>query len=200
MPAELRVLWRLTAGDNGVDGTGCLPGNKALMPLDAVPVFYREQLEHQADQDTLNARRAEGDRVTVWKAFCIPVISFGPADRTSGLYLDTESGFLGHPRPYLERPPPLHQAFCLRPQPLDLRRNRLQAQGRGQLLAPHTLPGCIRLQHGHDPLVVRRQDRRCHALGPAGHQRSRHRTHHRFRDRDRPASTSATVTRASARR
>ncbi len=76
-----------------------------------------------------------------------------------------------HPWPCLECPPSFHQAFRLRPQPLDLRRDRLQAQGRGQLLTPHSLPARSRLQHGHDPLVVRRQDRRRHPLGPSGHHR-----------------------------
>lgn len=95
VPAELRALWRLTAGDDGVDGGGCLPGNMALMPFEEAEVFYRQQLRHHAGLDALEVRRLEDSGVTVWKPWWIPVISNGPADRTSGLYLDTESGFLG---------------------------------------------------------------------------------------------------------
>ncbi|MFF0561828.1 SMI1/KNR4 family protein [Streptomyces sp. NPDC004266] len=95
IPAALRALWAVTSGDDGVDGRGCLPGNEALMSLDAVAGFYRQQMEAQAHEDTLNARRAEEDRFTVWRAAWIPMVSFGPSDRTSGFYLDAESGFLG---------------------------------------------------------------------------------------------------------
>ncbi|WP_326656761.1 hypothetical protein [Streptomyces sp. NBC_00385] len=95
VPAGLRVLWSLSAGDDGVNGAGCLPGNGALMPLDAVAAFYRQQVKSQAHEDTLNARRAGYDRITVWKPAWIPVVSYGSADRTSGLYLDTGTGYLG---------------------------------------------------------------------------------------------------------
>lgn len=95
VPAGLRVLWSLSAGDDGVNGAGCLPGNQVLMPLEAVADFYRQQVESQAHEDTLNARRAECDRITVWRTARIPVVSYGPADRTSGLYLDTDTGYLG---------------------------------------------------------------------------------------------------------
>ncbi|WP_327191193.1 hypothetical protein [Streptomyces xinghaiensis] len=95
VPAELRTLWSLAAGDDGVNGAGCLPGNEALMTLDAVAAVHRQQMESQAHQDTLNTRRPEHDRITVWKATWIPVVSYGVADRTSGLYLDAETGYLG---------------------------------------------------------------------------------------------------------
>ncbi|KUN35812.1 hypothetical protein AQJ30_24395 [Streptomyces longwoodensis] len=95
IPADLRAWWSLTAGDDGVDGSGCLPGNQALMPLDGVTDFYRQQMDAQAHQDTLNDRRTEDDRVTVWNAAWIPVVSYGVADRTSGSYLDAETGYLG---------------------------------------------------------------------------------------------------------
>ncbi|MFH8838323.1 SMI1/KNR4 family protein [Streptomyces sp. NPDC017868] len=95
IPAALRTLWSLTGGDDGVNGAGCLPGNQALMSLDAVADFYRQQMDAQAHQDTLNARRPEYDRVTVWAAAWIPVISYGAADRTSGLYLDASTEYLG---------------------------------------------------------------------------------------------------------
>jgi cell wall assembly regulator SMI1 len=95
IPVELQVLWLLTAGDDGGDGWGCLPGNRALMPLDAVAAFYRLKMEAQADEDTLNTNRPEDDRITVWKATWIPVVALSPTDSTSGLYLDAASGYLG---------------------------------------------------------------------------------------------------------
>ncbi|MER5185687.1 hypothetical protein ABT009_46840 [Streptomyces sp. NPDC002896] len=104
IPAGLRALWFLTAGDDGVDGAGCLPGNQALMTLDAVAAFYRQQMDSQAHQDTLNARRPEYDRITAWKAAWIPVVSYGVADRTSGLYLDAATGYLGRWSRYNEGP------------------------------------------------------------------------------------------------
>ncbi|MFD4371207.1 SMI1/KNR4 family protein [Streptomyces sp. NPDC058486] len=105
VPADLRALWLLTAGDGGVRGAGCLPGNEALMPLDAVAAFHRQQMEAQRHEDALNARRPEYDRFTVWRAAWVPVVSHGAADRTSGWYLDTESGYLGRWSRYNEGQP-----------------------------------------------------------------------------------------------
>ncbi|MFI6340252.1 hypothetical protein [Streptomyces sp. NPDC050535] len=104
IPVELHVLWLLTAGDDGGDGWGCLPGNKALMPLDAVAAVHRLKTGSQAHQDPLNADRPEAERITVWKATWIPVVALGPADSTSGLYLDSESGYLGSWSRYDEAP------------------------------------------------------------------------------------------------
>ncbi|MGP4091154.1 hypothetical protein [Streptomyces sp. KR55] len=97
IPVELRVLWMLTAGDDGVNGWGwgCLPGSEALMTLDAVAAVYRQRMDTQAHEDTLNADRSEDERITVWKATWIPVVALGPADSTSGLYLDATTGYLG---------------------------------------------------------------------------------------------------------
>ena len=95
IPADLRALWSVAAGDDGVDGAGCLPGNQALMPLDAVAAFYGQQMDSQTHQDSLNLRRIEADRITVWKPTWIPVLSYGVTDRTSGLYVDAASGYLG---------------------------------------------------------------------------------------------------------
>ncbi|MEV6327707.1 hypothetical protein [Streptomyces sp. NPDC051909] len=91
VPAALRALWLLTAGDDGaaVDANtdtdtdtgarvGCLPGNRALIPVDSVAAAYR----------SLSGTAG-------WRTAWIPVISLGPADRTSGLFLDTETGHLG---------------------------------------------------------------------------------------------------------
>ncbi|WP_309239171.1 hypothetical protein [Streptomyces lunaelactis] len=104
IPVELHVLWLLTAGDDGGDGWGCLPGNKALMTLDAVAAVYRLRMDSQAHEDALNADRPEDERITVWKATWIPVVALGPADSTSGLYLDAESGYLGRWSRYNEGP------------------------------------------------------------------------------------------------
>ncbi|WP_411101028.1 SMI1/KNR4 family protein [Streptomyces sp. x-45] len=95
VPADVRALWVLTAGDDGVNGAGCLPGNQALMSLEAVASVYVQQMDSQAHQDTLNAGRPEYDQTTVWKSSWLPVVSYGVTDRTSGLYLDTSSGSLG---------------------------------------------------------------------------------------------------------
>ncbi|POX60133.1 hypothetical protein C3492_28705 [Streptomyces sp. Ru62] len=95
IPLELHVLWLMTAGDDGVNGWGCLPGNRTLMPLDAVAATYRLNMDVQAHQDTLNANRPVDGRITFWKPTWIPVLSFGPADHSSGMYLDAATGFLG---------------------------------------------------------------------------------------------------------
>ncbi|WP_238432098.1 SMI1/KNR4 family protein [Streptomyces cavernae] len=104
IPLELRVLWLLTAGDEGSDGWGCLPGNRALMTLDTVAAAYRQRMDTQAHEDTLNADRPEEERITVWKATWIPVVALGPADSTSGLYLDAVTGYLGRWSRYNEGP------------------------------------------------------------------------------------------------
>ncbi|MFE7035186.1 SMI1/KNR4 family protein [Streptomyces sp. NPDC057621] len=95
IPVELRTLWMLTGGDDGADGWGCLPGNRALMNLDAVAARYRLKTDAQTQQDVLNAGRPEEERITVWEATRIPVIALGPADHTMGLYLDAATGYLG---------------------------------------------------------------------------------------------------------
>ncbi|MFF3708011.1 SMI1/KNR4 family protein [Streptomyces phaeochromogenes] len=104
IPVELHVLWLLTAGDDGVEGGGCLPGNRALMTLDAVAATHRLKTDSQAHEDTLNADRPEDERITVWKATWIPVVALGPADGTSGLYLDAATGYLGRWSRYNEYP------------------------------------------------------------------------------------------------
>ncbi|MFF9347223.1 hypothetical protein [Streptomyces sp. NPDC014734] len=104
IPVELHVLWLLTGGDDGVNGRGCLPGGEALMPLDAVAAVHRLKTDSQTHEDTFNARRPEYDRITVWKATWVPVVALGPADNTSGLYLDTATGYLGRWSRYHDGP------------------------------------------------------------------------------------------------
>ncbi|MEV0219065.1 hypothetical protein [Streptomyces sp. NPDC050704] len=104
IPVELHVLWLLTAGDDGGNGWGCLPGNMALMNLDAVAARYRLKMDSQARQDALNIDRPEEERITVWEATWIPVFALGPADSTMGLYLDAATGYLGRWSRYNEAP------------------------------------------------------------------------------------------------
>ncbi|MER5430267.1 hypothetical protein [Streptomyces sp. NPDC002588] len=104
IPVELHVLWLLTSGDDGGNGWGCLPGNRALMTLDAVAAAYRLKMDTQAHEDTFNTDRPEEERISVWKATRIPVVALGPADSTSGLYLDAETGYLGRWSRYNEGP------------------------------------------------------------------------------------------------
>ncbi|MEV6480084.1 hypothetical protein [Streptomyces sp. NPDC051576] len=104
IPVELRTLWLLTAGDDGADGRACLPGNMALMNLDAVAARYRLKATAQSHQDALDTGRPEEERITVWQATRIPVIALSPTDSTSGLYLDTATGYLGSWSRYNEPP------------------------------------------------------------------------------------------------
>jgi cell wall assembly regulator SMI1 len=104
IPVELTVLWLLTAGDDGADSWGCLPGNRALLPLDEVAAVYRLKTDAQAHQDTADVGRPEEERITVWKPTWIPVAAHGPGDRVSGLYLDTGTGFLGRWSRYDDHP------------------------------------------------------------------------------------------------
>ncbi|WP_052768756.1 SMI1/KNR4 family protein [Streptomyces humi] len=104
IPVELRTLWMLTGGDDGADGWGCLPGNMALMNLDAVASRYRLKTDAQAHQDALNANRPEEEQITVWRATWIPVVALGPADSTAGLYLDAATGYMGSWSRYNEPP------------------------------------------------------------------------------------------------
>ncbi|MDQ1041369.1 hypothetical protein QFZ75_007785 [Streptomyces sp. V3I8] len=104
IPVELHCLWLLTSGDEGGNGWGCLPGNRALMTLDAVAATYRLKMDAQADEDLANTDRPQEERITVWKASRIPVVALGPADSTSGLYLDAKSGYLDRWSRYNEGP------------------------------------------------------------------------------------------------
>ncbi|MFF5719177.1 SMI1/KNR4 family protein [Streptomyces buecherae] len=104
LPVELRTLWSLTAGDDGVNGAGCLPGNQALMPLEEAADFHRSRMDAQAQEDILNAQRPAEDRFVGWRSAWVPVVSHGATDHTSGLYLDTTTGYLGRWSRYRESP------------------------------------------------------------------------------------------------
>lgn len=81
--------------DERADGWGCLPGNCALMNLDAVAATYRLKMSSQAEHDRLDIDHPIDERITVWRSSWIPVVGFGPTDSTSGLYLDSTTGYLG---------------------------------------------------------------------------------------------------------
>ncbi|MFJ8630464.1 hypothetical protein [Streptomyces sp. NPDC093568] len=105
IPVELRALWLLVSGDDGVDGSGCLPGNRALMTLDAVAADHRMRMDWQARDDARGVGRPDDEeRIPAWKAAWIPVVSLSVNDRTSGLYLDSETGLLGRWSRYNEPP------------------------------------------------------------------------------------------------
>jgi cell wall assembly regulator SMI1 len=69
IPDELKALWRLTAGDNGVNGAGFFLENQALMTLDAVTVFHRQQMNAQLRHGALSRNRQtpSDDQITIWE-------------------------------------------------------------------------------------------------------------------------------------
>ncbi len=90
VPEELKALWRLSAGEDGVDGSGLMLGDWALMPLDAVVEVHRMQRGFQeADGED---GTVDEDAPVLWKPSWIPFCSFSPDDTVYGLYLDGETG------------------------------------------------------------------------------------------------------------
>ncbi|AEY85565.1 hypothetical protein SHJG_0287 [Streptomyces hygroscopicus subsp. jinggangensis 5008] len=85
-PEELKALWRLSAGEDGVAGSGLMLGNWALMPLDAVIEVYRMQMRFQEENGE------DEDALVLWKPSWIPFCSFNPDDTVYGLYLNGETG------------------------------------------------------------------------------------------------------------
>ncbi|MEU6847361.1 SMI1/KNR4 family protein [Streptomyces sp. NPDC046716] len=86
VPEELKALWRLSAGEDGVDGSGLMLGNWALMPFDAVVEVYRMQIRFKEEDGEDESARV------LWKPSWIPFCSFTPDDTTCGLSLDAETG------------------------------------------------------------------------------------------------------------
>ncbi|MFD8567976.1 SMI1/KNR4 family protein [Streptomyces sp. NPDC059639] len=86
VPEELNAMWRLSAGEEGVDGSGLMLGAWALMPLDAVIEVHQMQMRIQEENGQ------NEDSLVLWKPSWIPFCSFNPADTAHGLYLDGESG------------------------------------------------------------------------------------------------------------
>ncbi|MFJ9036857.1 SMI1/KNR4 family protein [Streptomyces sp. NPDC102406] len=90
VPEELKALWRLSAGEDGVAGSGLMLGGRALMPLDAVIEVHQRQMRFQ-QQDAEGTIEDEG-AVALWKPSWIPFCSFAPEDTLYGLYVDGETG------------------------------------------------------------------------------------------------------------
>ncbi|MEU2060982.1 SMI1/KNR4 family protein [Streptomyces sp. NPDC013455] len=93
VPAELRALWLLCAGCEDAPGAGVMPGHGwALMPLGTVAASYRR---HRDDQRQPGVGWG-GDDSTVWKPSWIPFCSWSVTDISFGLFLDVETGNVGH--------------------------------------------------------------------------------------------------------
>ncbi|MFI8219870.1 SMI1/KNR4 family protein [Streptomyces sp. NPDC085932] len=94
IPAELRALWLLCAGAEDTAGAALMPDNGgwALMPLDTVASVYRRHMEHQRD---LQAHQGF-EEATVWRPSWIPLCSWSMTDTSYGLFLDAETGRIGH--------------------------------------------------------------------------------------------------------
>ncbi|MGQ4485432.1 SMI1/KNR4 family protein [Streptomyces sp. SAS_281] len=86
VPDELTALWRLSAGEDGVNGAGLMLGDRALMPLDAVAEVHRRQMEVQEEVGSGE------DLPAFWEPSWIPFCSYRPDDTVSGLYLDGRTG------------------------------------------------------------------------------------------------------------
>ncbi|WP_328898663.1 SMI1/KNR4 family protein [Streptomyces sp. NBC_00441] len=86
VPEELKAVWRLSAGEDGVNRSGLMLGDWALMPLDAVAEVHRRQMGIQEEV-------GEGeDLAAFWEPSWIPFCSRNPDDTASGLYLDGRTG------------------------------------------------------------------------------------------------------------
>lgn len=88
VPEELKALWRLTAGEDGVAGSGLMMGDWALMPFNAVIEVHQRQMGFQEDHGEVD----DGDGMALWKASWIPFCSYSPDDTVYGLYLNGETG------------------------------------------------------------------------------------------------------------
>ncbi|MEU6820945.1 SMI1/KNR4 family protein [Streptomyces atriruber] len=86
VPEELKALWRLSAGEDGVNGSGLMLGDWALMPLNAVIAVHQMQMGFQESDGE------DDDDLVLWKPSWIPFCSFNPEDTVYGLYLNGETG------------------------------------------------------------------------------------------------------------
>ncbi|MFI7316783.1 SMI1/KNR4 family protein [Streptomyces venezuelae] len=98
VPEELKALWRLTAGEDGVAGAGLMMGAWALMPLDAVIEVHRRRMRFQEGSGESD------DELALWKPSWIPFCSYSPDDTTYGLYLNGETGEVYSWSRFNERP------------------------------------------------------------------------------------------------
>lgn len=86
VPAALKALWRQCAGVYDVRGGEFLPGNRALMDLEWVARFYREQMRYQEQHGD--------EEFPVWRRSWIPVCASNAHDTALGLCLDAVTGQL----------------------------------------------------------------------------------------------------------
>ncbi|MFJ3235577.1 SMI1/KNR4 family protein [Streptomyces sp. NPDC086787] len=93
VPVELRALWLLCAGGEDTPGAGVLPDyGWAVMPLGTVATSYRW---HSGNQRETGVRWGDEDAV-VWKPSWIPFCSWSVTDTSMGLFVDAETGKVGH--------------------------------------------------------------------------------------------------------
>ncbi|MEU3822450.1 SMI1/KNR4 family protein [Streptomyces sp. NPDC030392] len=89
VPVELRALWLLCAGNQDSPGAGIFPDHGwALMPLDSVCAVYRRQSRRQQNHDD--------EESWMWKPSWIPFCSWSVTDTSYGLFVDAETGEVGH--------------------------------------------------------------------------------------------------------
>ncbi|MEU1329634.1 SMI1/KNR4 family protein [Streptomyces sp. NPDC005865] len=86
VPEELLALWRLSAGEDGVGGSGLMLGSWALMPFDAVIEVHRLQMQLQEEHGDVE------DAFALWKPSWIPFCSRESDGTLYGLYLNGETG------------------------------------------------------------------------------------------------------------
>lgn len=94
VPEELRALWRLSAGEDGVNGSGLMLGGWALMPLDSVIEVHRMRtgfLEGFQEMGAADDTDDEDSPVS-WRPSWIPFCLRAPGDTANGLYLNGRTG------------------------------------------------------------------------------------------------------------
>ncbi|NED14567.1 SMI1/KNR4 family protein [Streptomyces sp. SID9124] len=96
VPEELKALWRLSAGEKGVNGSGLMLGDWTLMPLDAVIEVHQTQTQMQMEmrlRDTDGEDATEDDDLlALWQPSWIPFCSSHPDDTVNGLYVNGRTG------------------------------------------------------------------------------------------------------------
>ncbi|MFE9370547.1 SMI1/KNR4 family protein [Streptomyces sp. NPDC006711] len=90
VPQELKALWRLSAGEDGVRGTGVMLGDWTLMPLDAV--IEAHQIQTRSQEEYGEDAAEDESPLVLWKPSWIPFCSSHFDETGPGLYLDGETG------------------------------------------------------------------------------------------------------------
>lgn len=93
VPVELRALWLLCAGGKDTPGAALMPDyGWALMPLGAVATSYRWHTDNQREPGV----GWGAEEATAWKPSWIPFCSWSVTDTSYGLFIDAETGRVGH--------------------------------------------------------------------------------------------------------